>query len=227
MAQKYDYSQLEDILSQSNWEEADQVTTDLILVIANDAYRSSITFNPKDYDPNYLTEKSIRALPIKELKKIDSLWQKYSDGKFGFTPQAEIWRKCGAPLNLLSASIMSNEKSSNQILAEVFLKSLGWYSVNSSNYPAGAFPFTYGLKTKGNEGFLDSRLKPFGWIVMLIGLFIGLGIASTMSDIKFVVFLIAAGVGSLFAAFVSALGLNNQIWYKSQSWLVVLSRFSK
>ena len=227
MAQTYDYTELESLLSQSKWKEADQVTANLILVIARNSYSPSTTYELKDYNHNYLSEKPIRQMPIEELEKIDSLWQKYSDGKFGFTPQVKIWRKYGAPLNLLPENILSNEKSANQVIAEDFYRSLEWYSVNSSNYPTGAFPFTYGLRTKDGDGFLESRVRLLGKIILIIGFFMGLYIASTMTDMKFFAFMITFVVSVSLAMFMCILGLNNQILFKSQSWLVVLSRFSK
>lgn len=227
MAQTYDYTELESLLSQSEWKEADRVTAKLICAMAQDSYTPFTRYDIENYNSSYLSEKSIRAIPIKELKKIDSLWQKYSDGKFGFTPQVKIWLKHGAPLNLSPENILINKKSANQLMAEDFYSSLDWYSRDSSNYPTGAFPFAYGLITVGSDGFLDFRYMLFGKIILIVGFFMGLSIASTMTDMKFLAFIITFVVSGSLVMFMCISGLNNQIHFKSQSWLVVLSRFSK
>jgi len=43
----------------------------------------------------WFNEKSCKNFPREELKIIDNLWVKYSDGKFGFSVQKKIWIECG------------------------------------------------------------------------------------------------------------------------------------
>ncbi|HEY9611918.1 GUN4 domain-containing protein [Allocoleopsis sp.] len=39
----------------------------------------------------WLNVKSIEMFPYADLRTIDSLWVKYSDGRFGFSVQNRIW----------------------------------------------------------------------------------------------------------------------------------------
>jgi hypothetical protein len=43
----------------------------------------------------WLTEENCKNFPKEELKIIDQLWVKYSNGKFGFSVQKKIWIACG------------------------------------------------------------------------------------------------------------------------------------
>jgi hypothetical protein len=74
------YLELEDMLRSNNWQEADQVTSEIIWRIAG-------TWQERSFKAE-VSEK----FPCEDLRTIDELWTKYSDGRFGFSVQRSIWQ---------------------------------------------------------------------------------------------------------------------------------------
>ncbi len=87
----YDYTKLEQFLVVKKWKEADEETANIMLKIMGRESRG------------YLDSDDCQKFPSKELKIIDSLWVKYSNGHFGFSVQKDIWTsaKIGAKLGKL------------------------------------------------------------------------------------------------------------------------------
>lgn len=75
--------QLEDYLKNQQWKEADGETSRVMLQTVG-----------KEGD-EYLTVGNIRYFPCEDLRKIDQLWVKYSNGKFGFSVQKQIYQSLG------------------------------------------------------------------------------------------------------------------------------------
>lgn len=80
-----DYTRLHDLLKAGSWQEADQETLRVMCQVAK---------REKD---GWLRIEDIEQFPCADLKTIDQLWVKYSDGKFGFSVQKKIWQECGSP----------------------------------------------------------------------------------------------------------------------------------
>jgi eukaryotic-like serine/threonine-protein kinase len=78
-----DYSNLENLLKVQNWQEADEETARLMLKVAN---------REKE---GYLDVESINNFPCADLRTIDQLWVKYSNGHFGFSVQKRIYQSLG------------------------------------------------------------------------------------------------------------------------------------
>jgi len=78
-----DYTRLRDLLAAGNWKEADQET-----------YRVMIQAVGKETG-NWFTTDELLNFPCVDLKTIDRLWAKYSNGKFGFSVQKKIYLECG------------------------------------------------------------------------------------------------------------------------------------
>ena len=78
-----DYSRLRDLLKVGDWKEADQET-----------YRTMIRAVGKK-EGDYFEPEELLNFPCTDLKTIDQLWMKYSNGKFGFTVQKKIYLECG------------------------------------------------------------------------------------------------------------------------------------
>jgi serine/threonine protein kinase len=78
-----DYRKLRDYLAQGEWKEADEETARVMLVVA------------KREKEGWLDDKSIDNFPCADLRTIDQLWVKYSDGKFGFSVQKRIYQGFG------------------------------------------------------------------------------------------------------------------------------------
>ncbi|EKD10333.1 serine/threonine-protein kinase [Limnospira platensis] len=77
------YSKLESLLKSHNWLEADRETWNLMLKIAGRNHEK------------WLDVSQINNFPCEELIQIDRLWNKYSNGHFGFSVQNKIWQKIG------------------------------------------------------------------------------------------------------------------------------------
>jgi len=205
MSYKYDYSELEQLLSQKKWVEADQVTANIILRMAD---RSA-------GEGRFLTENSIKALPCEELNAIDSLWTHHSNGLFGFSVQVEIWKSLGSPRNLNSPIDIRAMDS--------FCHQVGWSSGKdlSEILDKGCFPVTYGIRTKGNDGNLDYKITPLAYTVVGI---VSLSVLFTKSVIVGVaIFLISALTDIGFYA----LGFGSLAFFESRAWCMLLSRMTE
>lgn len=79
-----DYTQLRDLLAAGKWKEADQETL-AVMVKAVGQEKENWRLNAE----------SIETFPCTDLRTIDRLWVKYSDGRFGFSVQKRIWESVG------------------------------------------------------------------------------------------------------------------------------------
>jgi hypothetical protein len=82
-----DYTKLRDLLAQGKWREADEET---LLVMLKVAGRE---------EEGWLGVKDIEKFPCTDLRTIDTLWVKYSKGRFGFSVQKRIWESVGGTPN--------------------------------------------------------------------------------------------------------------------------------
>ena len=124
------YTQLETYLQNHEWQQADRETDKLILAIAK--------------EPSELDTESIQKFPCKALEEIDRLWTENSDGKFGFTPQKQVYLATGNEFNNPAESMY-----------ESFGDRVGW----RSNIFGGDFWNLYGDLKFNNiapEGHLPS-----------------------------------------------------------------------
>jgi hypothetical protein len=118
-------------LQQGQWKEADRETWRLML----QTYGKEIG--------QFLYPNELLNFPCPDLLHLDRLWVKYSQGKFGFSVQKQIYVDCGATLD--------GEYPGNKIWDE-FCDRVGWskageylnyedLKANSSFSPRGEFPF--------------------------------------------------------------------------------------
>lgn len=75
------YQDLEQALQDSNWEMADELTTEAIAELIHLGEES--IFYPSQF----------HALPCADLRIMDQLWVDYSDGQYGFTVQRNIYQE--------------------------------------------------------------------------------------------------------------------------------------
>jgi hypothetical protein len=90
---KADFTQLDQYLKNGQWKEADEETANVMLKIMGRE------------EERWLTEDNCKNFPREELKIIDSLWIKYSNGKFGFSVQKKIWLECGGKVGVYDFDI--------------------------------------------------------------------------------------------------------------------------
>jgi serine/threonine-protein kinase len=82
-AVRVDYSKLQNLLAQDKWKEADQETQNVMQKVAG---------REKD---RWLRDEDLEKFPCTDLRTIDTLWVKYSKGRFGFSVQKRIWKSVG------------------------------------------------------------------------------------------------------------------------------------
>ena len=81
-----DYSKLRNLLAAQNWEEADKETYEVMI--------KAVGKNSGDW----FTSDELLNFPCQDIRTIDQLWVKYSQGKFGFSVQKEIYLSVGGKL---------------------------------------------------------------------------------------------------------------------------------
>jgi len=79
-----DYINLRNLLAAKRWKEADEETARVMLKVAG---------REKEL---WLDKESIEKFPCEDLRTIDQLWVKYSNGRFGFSVQKRIYQSLGA-----------------------------------------------------------------------------------------------------------------------------------
>ncbi|QDL10027.1 serine/threonine protein kinase [Brasilonema octagenarum UFV-E1] len=82
-----DYSNLENLLIDKKWREADEETARVMLKVVGREKQG------------WLDVKDIDNFPCTDLRTIDQLWVTYSDRHFGFSVQKRIWQECGAKVD--------------------------------------------------------------------------------------------------------------------------------
>jgi len=110
-AKGIDYRELENLLKQNKWYEADELTNYLMLKVA------------KQEDALSLDTDDIVAFPCEDLQTIDKLWVHYSNSKFGFSIQRKIWLDCGGKIG----------KYDDEVFKE-FGARIGWYNKEISEW---------------------------------------------------------------------------------------------
>ncbi|MGK7946655.1 MAG: GUN4 domain-containing protein [Microcystaceae cyanobacterium] len=136
------YGALQQALVAGNFKQADLETTNVILEAAS---KTRDTLTPDD----------MRGIPCGVLRVVDTLWQKYSDKRFGFNIQLEIYKSVGGSLDTL--------RTQDKAIIRKFADQVGWLKDGqyagdtydqwdfSLKAPKGSFPAIwwkspYGLK---------------------------------------------------------------------------------
>ncbi|MEC4894317.1 MAG: GUN4 domain-containing protein [Oscillatoria sp. PMC 1051.18] len=86
-----DYGNLQDLLSIGRLQQADGETSTILRQLASE----SAQLRPQD----------INNIPCTDLRTINQLWQEYSDGKFGFSIQRQIWQENGRNTDLFRSQV--------------------------------------------------------------------------------------------------------------------------
>jgi len=81
------FQNLEALLKAGKWRDADEETWNLMLKLT------------KREEEGWLRVEDAKNFPRQELRKMDQLWVKYSNDKFGFSVQKQIWLELGGKLD--------------------------------------------------------------------------------------------------------------------------------
>ncbi|MDB9526133.1 GUN4 domain-containing protein [Oscillatoria sp. CS-180] len=79
------YAKLRDLLAAKDWKAADKETARCMLEVMD------------RQEEGWLAVEHIGQFPCRDLRNIDRLWVHYSQGRFGFSVQKDIWQSCGIP----------------------------------------------------------------------------------------------------------------------------------
>jgi len=129
-----DYTNLRDLLAAKKWQDADEETARVMLKVAG---------REKE---GWLDRESIEKFPCDDLRTIDQLWLKYSNGDFGLSVQKRIYQSLGG----------TSEYDTE--VWERFGDRVGWRKKNSWRYYD---PLTFSEKTP--EACLPCRGVGVGW----------------------------------------------------------------
>lgn len=83
------YLELQDLLLNNDFQTADKLTSKILCLLANTV------------DRNWLYFSDVKQIPVSELRLLDNLWNIYSNGRFGFSIQRQIWLVNGEDWNVL------------------------------------------------------------------------------------------------------------------------------
>lgn len=131
-----DYTRLRELLQARKWKEADQLTHELILGVANRK------------DKGWLDTKSIENFSCEDLGIIDQEWVTASDGKFGFSVQKKIWKQVGNPQpngsieawRQLWINLGWKKGTITDYGGYVYYEDLSWEDTDFQKAPEGHFP---------------------------------------------------------------------------------------
>ncbi|MDB9340466.1 MULTISPECIES: serine/threonine-protein kinase [Cyanophyceae] len=105
-----DYKKLRELLAARKWKEADEETLRVMLAVA------------KREKEGWFLRESIDNFPCEDLRTIDQLWVKYSNGRFGFSVQKRIYQSLGGT------------REYNSKIWQAFGDKVGWYKGGSWLY---------------------------------------------------------------------------------------------
>ncbi len=80
-----DYTALQSLLKAQKWQQADEMTYDLMSEAGDND------------NSGFITSKELKDMPCEDLQTIDRLWVEYSQGKFGLSVQQRIYQNVGSP----------------------------------------------------------------------------------------------------------------------------------
>lgn len=121
------YTQLRDFLKAGKWQEADEETAKQMLQVM------------RRQQEGWLRVEDVEQFPCTELRTIDHLWVKYSDGQFGFSIQKKIWQQCRS---------LSVVEQYEKFLEQVGWKRKDWWQYFEPSYIVMYSGLTFNLTAK-------------------------------------------------------------------------------
>ncbi len=132
---KADYTKLDQLLESGQWKEADRETTNKMLYLAGRQREDSLKLE------------DIENFSCPDLRAMDQLWVKYSNGRFGFSVQKRIFQRFGG----------TKELDGNPKVWIAFSEALGWKKKEEVGW-LGSSQFTF--NTNAPEAHLPAATNP-------------------------------------------------------------------
>lgn len=136
-----DYTKLRDLLADQKWQQADEET------------RAVLCQALGKYPRGYIFNNEIEKLPCEDLRTIDRLWVKYSQGRFGFSVQALIYQSVGEDYGKFCAKVVWPTNNSDRLYQ---------YMTFKLTAPVGHLPsrsWAAGTRWWGHAAALSARLQ--------------------------------------------------------------------
>jgi tetratricopeptide (TPR) repeat protein len=130
------YQQLEIYLRNGQWRKADEET-----------YHVMIQTVGKEVG-QWFDGEELPNFPCEHLQIIDHLWVKYSNGKFGFSVQKQIWLECGSP-TIYNSDWERFKERVGWLVNQEFI--LDYDIIFDISAPEGHLPFWGGWNRLGDE----------------------------------------------------------------------------
>ncbi len=146
-----DYTKLRELLAAGKWKEADEETAKRMLEVANRE------------EEGWLRVEDIDNFPCEDLRTINQLWVKYSNGRFGFSVQKEIYLGIGGT------------REYNGEIWKKFCEQVGWRKKGFMGFGGKWLSYselTFELRDTTPKGHLPSVLL---WGLWCRGLVVGGG----------------------------------------------------
>ncbi|MBE9032243.1 GUN4 domain-containing protein [filamentous cyanobacterium LEGE 11480] len=116
-----EYKTLQETLVRGDWEQADLETHRILMqAIGNEILSMEVPIEIEE----------IENIPHEDLKKVDHLWMKYSEGKFGFRKQLSIYLEL----------IFKSDSNYRDELFDSFLNQVGWRTDDLDPSCEGHYP---------------------------------------------------------------------------------------
>ena len=145
-----DYTRVRNSLLAGEWEKAN-AETNLIIEILWRTHKTPLSNNETNQDDEEIIERTACNIPCEDLQIIDSLWLRYSHGKFGLSVQKNIYDDCEKTL----------DPSRLNIFETFICYRMFWYSEGYDKYtqsPNGEFRRTT-YNTDSNFFQIQTHIK--------------------------------------------------------------------
>ena len=125
----YRYRKLRDLLATENWREADEETTNIMLEIMG---KSSL---------DNIIPDEVMNFPCSALQLLDQLWMSYSNNRFGFSVQQQIYTRLGGTDDISDVDMKVLQAMGTEMGWMVNNKLLDYEDLDfSSSAPVGCHP---------------------------------------------------------------------------------------
>jgi serine/threonine protein kinase len=158
------YRPLNSYLEEKNFREADRETVRLILKSVSREQDRSIRLEDID------------DIPSEVLITINKLWQRYSDGRFGFSTQYEIWCEIKTDLRNVNQGTIDEER-----IYQKFIKRVGWDRMFVDLFLA---PKKIKFSIDAPIGFLPIGIVDISWLKLVQRYLQGFGLQKTIAFVR-------------------------------------------